>query len=390
MQTRDHELGLLFLKWVWEHTVPRKDDGAFHQILQLANVARPGIPLESSHGFRRNAVDLLPHAAAKHLHEMRDKRGNVLPPFSERRQQDGEDVQAIVQVTPKLTASYHLRQIPIGCSYQADIHFVGATTAQSLELLLLQHAQQLRLQLRRDVAYFVQKQRAFVSHFEAPDLLRDGSGEGALLMTEQFAFLQIHWNRRAVQLNKWASAALTGIVNGMSDELLACTGFPFDEDSRVCGRNLLHLVEDTFQSGAIADDPIESAFRLVRRVRNCRIICHKILLSRHRIRLLKPVCSHIECSSDRFEQRLTIERFRKELDRTLSHRLNPHPGISLSSNEDDRDIEFLVFKPGLQLQPGHLRHTDVSDHACRTTMQIGFKEFFRRAKAPRHEPTRLD
>ena len=42
-----------------------------------------------------------------------------------------------------------------------------------------------------------------------------------------------------------------------------------------------------------------------------------------------------------------IERFRKELDRALSHRLNPHPGISLSSNEDDRDIAFFFFKPGL-------------------------------------------
>src|SRR6266403_5181677 len=129
MQTRDHELGLLFLKWVWEHTVPRKDDGAFHQILQLANVARPQIPLEGGHGFRRNAVDLLPHAAAKHLHEMRDKNRNVFPALSERRQQDGEDVQTIVQITPKLPASYHLDQIPIGCGYKPDIHLVCATAA---------------------------------------------------------------------------------------------------------------------------------------------------------------------------------------------------------------------------------------------------------------------
>jgi hypothetical protein len=42
-----------------------------------------------------------------------------------------------------------------------------------------------------------------------------------------------------------------------------------------------------------------------------------------------------------------IERFCKELDRALSHRLNPHPGIYVSSNEDDWDIAFLIFKPGL-------------------------------------------
>src|SRR6266403_5597336 len=127
MQTGDHGLGLLFVKWVGENAVPRKDYRAFHQILQLANVARPRIPLEGSHGFRRNAVDLLSHAAAKHLHEMRDKSRNVFPAFSERRQQDGKDVETIVQVTAKLPASYQLHEIPIRCSHEPDIHFVRAT-----------------------------------------------------------------------------------------------------------------------------------------------------------------------------------------------------------------------------------------------------------------------
>src|ERR1700741_4448718 len=127
MQTEDHELCLLFVKWVREHTVPRKDDRAFHQVLQLANVARPRIPLEGSHGFRRNAVDLLAHAAAKHLHEMRDKSRDVFPALSERRQQDGKDIQTIVQITAKLPASYHVLEIPIRCSYQPDIHFVRVT-----------------------------------------------------------------------------------------------------------------------------------------------------------------------------------------------------------------------------------------------------------------------
>src|SRR3984957_9842196 len=129
MQTGDHKLCSVFVKWVWEHTVARKDDRAFHQVLQLANVARPRIPLEGSHGFRRNAVDLLPHAAAKHLHELRDKRRTVFRALSERRQQEGYDVQTIVQVTAKLPASYHLHEVPIRCRYQPDIHFVRSTAA---------------------------------------------------------------------------------------------------------------------------------------------------------------------------------------------------------------------------------------------------------------------
>src|SRR6201982_1335674 len=107
MLSGEHNLRLLFVKWVRENAVPRKDYRAFHQVLQLADVARPRMPLEGSHGFRRNAVDLLPHAAGKHLHEMRDQSRNIFPALSERRQQDGEDVQTIIQVTAKLPASYH-------------------------------------------------------------------------------------------------------------------------------------------------------------------------------------------------------------------------------------------------------------------------------------------
>src|SRR5258707_14983821 len=93
---------------VWKHTIAGNDNRALHQILQLAYVPGPGMPLKGRHGFCRNAVHLLPHAAVKHLHEMRHKSRNVFPALSERRQQDGEDVQTIIQVTAKLPASYHL------------------------------------------------------------------------------------------------------------------------------------------------------------------------------------------------------------------------------------------------------------------------------------------
>jgi hypothetical protein len=44
-----------------------------------------------------------------------------------------------------------------------------------------------------------------------------------------------------------------------------------------------------------------------------------------------------------------IKWFREELDRTLSHYSNPHPSVSMGSDEDDRNVAFLFFQPGLQL-----------------------------------------
>src|SRR4029077_62329 len=95
-------------------------------------------------------------------------------------------------------------------------------------------------------------------------------------MTEQFAFQKIQRNRSAIQLYKWASIALTCSVDGMCDELFSGAGFPLDEDSRVCGSNLLHLVEHRFEGSAIADDPLERAFDLIRSwVHDCCIASHR-------------------------------------------------------------------------------------------------------------------
>src|SRR5580704_18042571 len=81
-------------------------------------------------------------------------------------------------------------------------------------------------------------------------------------------------------------------------------------------------------------------------------------------------CSHFKCSTHSFEQQVVIERFGEELDRALSHRSNSHSRISMSRDEDDRNIAFLFFQPGLQLQTRHLRHTDVNYQACSPSMQV--------------------
>jgi hypothetical protein len=64
----------------------------------------------------------------------------------------------------------------------------------------------------------------------------------------------------------------------MCDEFLAGTGFPLDEDSRVCGGYEFHLVENNFEGSTIADDPLERTLGLIRdRVHDCCIIFHRNL-----------------------------------------------------------------------------------------------------------------
>ena len=110
-------------------------------------------------------------------------------------------------------------------SRQSGAHPRGSRVcSQALELLLLQHAQELRLQFQRYVANFVEEKSALVGKFETTDLLRDRSCECALLVSEQFALQQAERDRGAIQLDEdviapvasWIALAMSSLPEPVS------------------------------------------------------------------------------------------------------------------------------------------------------------------------------
>ena len=71
---------------------------------------------------------------------------------------------------------------------EANVDPMSPAAPQSLELLVLQNPEQLRLQPQGYVPDFVQKQAARICHFEAANLLRNSSSEGSSLVTKELAF----------------------------------------------------------------------------------------------------------------------------------------------------------------------------------------------------------
>jgi hypothetical protein len=136
-----------------------------------------------------------------------------------------------------------------------------ARAPQPLELLVLQDAQQLRLQLQRNVTHLVQKQRALVGQFQPPYFLTDGPGECALLVPEQFALQQPRGDGSAVQFDETGVFPRAHAVDGASDELLACARFPQNQRGGVAGSHDLDLRQHPFQSWALADSLIKIQFR---------------------------------------------------------------------------------------------------------------------------------
>ena len=98
----------------------------------------------------------------------------------------------------------HRRQVAIGGGDEPHVDLDRARAAEPLELVLLQHAQDLGLRARAHVADFVEEQRAAVGLLEAADALAIGAGERALLVAEQLGLEQVLLQRGAVHLDEVA------------------------------------------------------------------------------------------------------------------------------------------------------------------------------------------
>jgi hypothetical protein len=97
-------------------------------------------------------------------------------------------------------------------------------------LAFLQRAQQLRLRARRQLAGFVEEQRALIRLLEQAGPLADGAGERALRVAEELGFEQLVGQRGAVHGAEPPGAARAARVDRARDELLAAAALPFDED----------------------------------------------------------------------------------------------------------------------------------------------------------------
>jgi len=100
----------------------------------------------------------------------------------------------------------------------------GARFADPLELTFLQHAQQLALQRQRNFADLVKEQRAAVGQLKPADAVAQRAGEGAFGVTEEFALEQIGRDRRAIDADQRAVAALAVVVDGARHQFLAGAG----------------------------------------------------------------------------------------------------------------------------------------------------------------------
>ena len=190
-----------------KHRTLGENDRPLDEILKLADVARPAPFDERLQGFGGNRFDAPAHALGMAAEEIADKERNVVAALAQWRNGDGENPQAVIEVAAELSCVDHFGEVAIRGGHEANVYGNRARTADPLELLLLQCAQNLGLEFQGKVAHFIQEECSLMGKLQASDLLCDGPRESPFFVAEQFAFEKPGGNGRAVEFDEGVIAA---------------------------------------------------------------------------------------------------------------------------------------------------------------------------------------
>jgi hypothetical protein len=157
----------------------------------------------------------------------------------------------VVEVGAKAPFADFLFQVAVGGGNDSGRGMPCLGFADALELAVLEHAQQFRLEVERQFADFIEKQRAVGSIFEIAGTRAAGASERPFAVAEQGCFDQAGGNGRTVQGQVGFGCALGQAVQGGSGQFLAAARFAFDQYRKRRAANCLSWARN-FCIGALS------------------------------------------------------------------------------------------------------------------------------------------
>ena len=174
-----------------------------HGVLQLANVARPRVVAEQLDRVRRE-LDRPIVLFVESSQEVRDQGGDSLWLLSERRNPDLYHVEPVVEVFPEVAPGDRGLEVAIGDRHDSRVGLDRLPPTEAGELEILEHVKELGLEQAGHLSDLIQADRAPIRELEFPGLPGVRSGEGALLVAEEFGFQELRGKRRTVDLHERA------------------------------------------------------------------------------------------------------------------------------------------------------------------------------------------
>src|SRR5258706_3248958 len=161
------------------------------------------------------------------------RQGNdVFAPLRERRENERDDVEAIVKVLAE-APGFHLDvEVTVRGGNDPYVHRRPLSCTDRTHLAVLQYPQELGLQSKGHIADLIQEQRPSVRCGDKPLVVVDRPGERGFAVSEQFRLEQIFRDGGAIDRNERSLRASARTVYGAREELLSGAARALDEHAR--------------------------------------------------------------------------------------------------------------------------------------------------------------
>src|SRR5437016_7795896 len=328
---------------------------ALEDVGQLAHVPRPRVAREDLQDVRRDAGHRAPGLLVERRDEVAGGRLDVVRPAAQRRQVDGADVQAVVQVVAERALPHHVGEIAVGGGDDPDVDADRVGGADALDLAVLEHAQQLHLHAERQLADLVEEDGAPVRRLEEALAVAVGAGEGAAQVPEELALEERGGERGAVADDEGAVAKRREAVQRAGHQLLAGAALAGHQRRRGVAGQTLDEGEDLEHALRAGDDALERDPALQALLQDAGAVLE--------LALLEDGLEHTP-EAPEVDRLLDVVRA-PELDRLdgIRHR-------RVGAHEHGLDVGIALLQMAEQLEPAHVRHADVGeDHVDRLLVE---------------------
>ena len=180
--------------------------------------------------------------------------------LAQRRQLKINDVKPEIEVLAETALADLVIHVAVRGGQETDIDLDRLSSADAVDLPLLNGAEQLGLQPRVHLGDLVQQQGPTARFLEASDAAGDGAGKGAFLMAEEFTLQEVLRDRGTVDGDEGLGGALGMTMDETRHDLLAGTRLAGDQHAGVGPGDLLGQSQHPAH-GRIAEDEGTGLFR---------------------------------------------------------------------------------------------------------------------------------
>src|SRR5688572_13794264 len=205
---------------------------AFDDVLQLSDVSRPAIRLQSG---RRVGVEGRWVAGA--LQKSLCERQEIVRSFAKGRDDDAHAVEAKVQIRAERSDRGEALEIAVRRGHEADVDALRLHASDAHDLAALEDAEELRLRHERHLADLVEKHGPRIGGLEQAGLRLMGARKSTTLESEELRFEQGLGEGRAVEPNERTARARRALMERLGIDVLADAGLTEDENGELARRD---------------------------------------------------------------------------------------------------------------------------------------------------------